>query len=279
MTVLDGSAAAGGFVRQRHGSVAPVAPVDRLRFVLGLLAFAAVAVGAVVAVRGSSDSPLHVPLAFALGVVLLPIVAAPIEWIVHRFVYHEPVVPLLRPIFTVHTAHHFAYFPTWRYVTAGPARRLAIRRRSPDVHLSVLGNLRVRAAHYAWYRTIGAVVVWTPAWLATGDTAFMVGLIVSSAVVSNLFIVVHDTIHRPRSHRIVEAQPWFAFLDRHHWIHHIDLGANLNFLLPLGDLVFGTLRTEMTPQELAGHGMLEEAKARAAGAGERALAPSSPAPG
>lgn len=33
---------------------------------------------------------------------------------------------------------------------------------------------------------------------------------------------------------MVEAQPWFAFLDRHHYIHHVDLGANLNFLLPLG---------------------------------------------
>lgn len=44
----------------------------------------------------------------------------------HRCVYHVPVIGALRPIFTVHTAHHYTYFPTWRYVTSGPPRRLAI---------------------------------------------------------------------------------------------------------------------------------------------------------
>jgi len=68
----------------------------------------------------------------------------------------------------------------------------------------------------------------------------------------------------------VEAQPWFPFLDRHHYIHHVDLGANLNFLLPLADLLFGTLRRRLTPEELADHGPLEAAKARPIGHGERA---------
>ncbi len=68
----------------------------------------------------------------------------------------------------------------------------------------------------------------------------------------------------------VEAQPWFPFLDRHHYIHHVDLGANLNFLLPLADLLFGTLRRRLTPEELASHRSLEAAKARPSGQGERA---------
>ena len=88
---------------------------------------------------------------------------------------------------------------------------------------------------------------------------------------SNLFVVVHDTIHRPGSHRLVEAQPWFAFLDRHHFVHHVDPGANLNFLLPLADWLFGTLRTRLTDDELAAHGTLAEAKAAPRGAGERAV--------
>ncbi len=71
---------------------------------------------------------------------------------------------------------------------------------------------------------------------------------------------------------MVEAQPWFAFLDRHHYIHHVALGANLNFLLPLADLLFGTLRTELTAEELELHGPLELAKARPVGEGERARA-------
>jgi hypothetical protein len=29
-------------------------------------------------------------------------------------------------------------------------------------------------------------------------------------IVSDLFITVHDTIHRPGSHRIIESQFWFT---------------------------------------------------------------------
>ena len=62
-------------------------------------------------------------LSFSLGILLVPLLASPLEWMVHRFVYHEPVVRVLRPIYTVHTAHHYTYFPTWRYVTSGAPRR------------------------------------------------------------------------------------------------------------------------------------------------------------
>jgi sterol desaturase/sphingolipid hydroxylase (fatty acid hydroxylase superfamily) len=69
---------------------------------------------------------------------------------------------------------------------------------------------------------------------------------------------------------LIEAQPWYRFLDRHHYIHHVDLGANLNFLLPLADWIFGTLRTELTTEEIASHGTLEKAKATPIGQGDRA---------
>jgi hypothetical protein len=249
-----------------------VGPVPRGRLAAGTLGTVAFAVAVTLLVRGLDASAWHSVLATTLGLVLVPVVAATIEWYVHRFVYHEAVVAPLGAIFRVHTAHHFAFFPTWRYVTTGPARRLAIRWRTPDVHDSAFRNAGVRFAHFAWYLSFGVVVIWVPAWFATRSVPFLVGLAVSSVIVSNLFIVVHDTIHRPGSHRIVEAQPWFAFLDRHHYIHHVDLGANLNFLLPLGDWVFGTLRTSLTADEVAAHGTLETAKAVAIGQGERAKA-------
>lgn len=207
----------------------------------------------------------------ALGAALVPFVASPLEWFVHRFVYHDDVVRPLQAIHRVHVAHHYAYFPTWRYVTNGPARRLSIRRRS-DVHLSVVRNAGVRLAHFAWYVLIGVSAIWLPAWFLTTNPWFLAGIVASSIVVSNLFIVVHDTIHRPGSHRFVEAQPWFAFLDRHHYVHHVDLDANLNFLLPLADWMFGTLRTRLTAEELAEHGPLHIAKKRPIGQGERARA-------
>ncbi len=250
---------------------APVGPVDRRRVALGSGAVVLVAAAMVAAVRAlPASGAVATVVAVVLGVVLVPLVASVLEWFVHRFVYHEAVIAPLTAIFTVHTAHHYAFFPTWRYTTAGPPKRLSIRRRTPDVHATGARNAGVRLAHFGWYLAIGVVAIWLPAWAATRNGAFLVGIVVSSVVVSNLFIVVHDTIHRPGSHRLVEAQPWFAFLDRHHYIHHVSLGANLNFLLPLADALFGTLRTELAPAEVAAHGTLAAVKQHRLGEGQRA---------
>lgn len=257
----------------RTATPTDVWPVSRLRITGASALLVGVGVGLVAsAARLESDGPAGFA-AFLIGVALVPLLASPLEWLVHRCVYHVPVIGALRPIFTVHTAHHYTYFPTWRYVTSGPPRRLAITAEgAPEVHESRWGNARVRLAHFCWYMAIGAVAIWLPAWLLTRNIAFIAGIVVSSAVVSNLFIAVHDTIHRPGSHRLIEAQPWYAFLDRHHYVHHVDLGANLNFLLPLADWLFGTLRTQLEPDEIAGHGTLDEAKSRPIGHGERARA-------
>jgi hypothetical protein len=259
--------------RRTRAKVRPVGPVDARRVVAATSAIAVIVFALMWAVRLLPSSGAgSAAVAFTVGLVVIPLVASPAEWFVHRYVYHEAKVPPLATIFVVHTAHHFSYFPTWRYVTGGPARRLAVRKRSPEAHESAVRNAGVRLAHFSWYMAIGAVLVWLPAWLLTQRVAFLVGIVVSCAIVSNLFIVVHDTIHRPRSHRLVEAQPWYPFLENHHYVHHIDLGANLNFLLPLADLLFGTLRTSLTPEELADHGTLEAAKSRPTGTGERARA-------
>lgn len=257
-------------LREGRPKARAVGPVCGRRVLLATCAVVVLVLGLMLAARMLGDGGWRVPLLAGLGAVVVLPIAATAEWYVHRFVYHEPVLRPLGAIFRVHTAHHYAFFPTWRYVTSGPARRLSIRWRTPDIHSSSIRNAGVRLAHFAWYLGIGFVLVWVPSWFVTRSVPFLVGAVVGTAVVSNLFIVVHDTIHRPRSHRLVEAQPWFAFLDRHHYIHHIDLGANLNFLLPLGDLLFGTLRTSLTAEERAEHGDLEAAKARRIGSGERA---------
>lgn len=251
----------------------PVEPVVRRRVLLGTCAVIVVVLAAGWLARSLPDSGwAPAVLAVVLGLVMFPVAASPIEWFVHRFVFHEAVIRPLKAIYTVHTVHHYTYFPTWRFVTAGPVRRLSITNRSPEALVSRFRNAGVRLAHFSFYLALAAVLVWLPAWLLTGSVPFLAGIIAASVVVSNLLIVVHDTIHRPGSHPIVEAQPWFAFLDRHHYIHHVALGTNLNFLLPLADLLFGTLRRQLTPEELARHGSFERAKARLIGEGERARA-------
>jgi hypothetical protein len=83
-------------------------------------------------------------------------------------------------------------------------------------------------------------------------------------------VTVHDTIHRPGAHPWIERTAWFRFLDRHHYIHHVDTEANVNFLLPLADWLYGTMRRTMTDEEIDRHGTWQEAKAVLIGHGEPA---------
>ncbi len=199
-----------------------------------------------------------------LGIAVLPIIASPLEWWVHRYVYHRKLIPLARRIYVIHhQGHHHAIFPTRRYVTNDPVRRHPILASShSELHTSKWRNLSIKLCHFTFYMTIGCLCVWLPAWLLTENVGFLIGLVVASVVVSDLFVRVHDAIHYPGQRPFIEAQPWFAFLENHHYIHHVDTEANVNFLLPLADWLFGTMRRTLTPGELRRHGTLEEAKTR-----------------
>lgn len=208
--------------------------------------------------------------AFVVGLIITPIIASPIEWLVHRYIYHRSF-SLLRRIYAVHLAHHYLYFPTWRYVTGGPARRIPILGKGVSVHqISRWKNAMTYFAHFVFYMTLGAGLIWLPVWLISQSVPFLLGVILGTVVISNLFITVHDAIHRPGSHRIMENQTWFCFLDEHHYIHHVDTEANVNFLLPLADWLFGTLRRTLTDEELKSHGSRAAAKSHVIGVGEPA---------
>ena len=249
----------------------PVTPVNRTRVFLWTLAILFISFVAMAWITTMNrDSLPKGLLVFAIGVAIVPFIASPIEWFVHRYVYHEPFFDVLSRIYSVHTAHHYAYFPTWRYITGGSARRLALGSDTRGTVETFSSNATIRLAHFTWYMTFGFVFVLTPGWFITRDEVFVAGLLAGSLLVSNLFITVHDTIHRPGSHRLIETQPWFGFIDNHHYVHHVDLGCNLNFLLPMADLLFGTLRVHLTDEELRAHGSLKRAKLLRVGEGERA---------
>lgn len=210
-------------------------------------------------------------VAFFAGLIVTPVIASPIEWLVHRYIYHRSF-GLLRRIYAVHLAHHHLYFPTWRYVTAGPARRIPILGPGVSVpQISKWKNAVTYVAHFIFYMTLGAALIWIPAWLVSQSVPFVFGAVSGTIVISNLFITVHDAIHRPGSHKVMESQAWFRFLDEHHYIHHVDTETNVNFLLPLADWLFGTLRRTLTDEELAKHGTREAAKSHLVGIGEPAI--------
>lgn len=83
----------------------------------------------------------------------------------------------------------------------------------------------------------------------------------TTALLLSLFVHVHDAVHRPGLSPL-ERFGWFCFLDRHHFVHHVDTNANTNVLLPLGDRLFGTLRRELNAEELERWPSYEEAQRR-----------------
>lgn len=240
----------------------------------------AVLAGVCAWVRLLPATPWGYAAALVLGLVALPIAASPIEWMVHRYVYHRVAFPFLRRIHHIHhRGHHTAIFPTWRYVTGGPIRRHPILADTvTDLHRVGWRNALIKASHFAFYMTLASTLIFTPAWLATHNSAFVIGLAISGVAVSDLFVRVHDAIHYPGLRPWIEKQGWFHFLETHHFIHHVDLEANVNFLLPLADLLFGTIRRTLTKEETARHGTLAEAKARPVGASEPAAEVARPRP-
>ncbi len=226
----------------------------------------------VLLVRALPATPAGHLAAGVAGAVALLIAASPLEWLVHRYVYHRRLIRFLRRIYVIHQqGHHHVLFPTWRYVTNGPVRRHPILGAgAATLHTSRWRNAGIKLCNFAFYMTIGLTCIWLPAWLLTGNVAFLAGVVIASVVVSDLFVRVHDAIHYPGLHPLIEAQGWFRFLEVHHYIHHVDTEANVNFLLPLADWLFGTLRRRLTADELARHGPLAEAKARPVGQSEPA---------
>ena len=111
----------------------------------------------------------------------------------------------------------------------------------------------------ALHFVVGIPLILVPAWLATRSPTFLYSSLGTLALVSWLLSYVHGCIHTPRN-RLIERMAWFQWLDRHHYIHHIDLSANINFLLPLCDLLFGTQKWVLTDEEQRHNPQFHEAK-------------------
>lgn len=242
--------------------------VSWARFAFGLavlLAWSALAV--VLARRGGSLG------AVAAGVLFTVPLCSLGEWLVHGVLYHGRLPGLARIHKIHHAGHHFALFPPERYVQHGPFEFMRVR--SPLTPFAMsdnrLDNLISSWGQVALHLTAGIPLILIPSWLLARSTTFTLSAGVTLAVISWLLAYVHGVIHTPRD-RAIERQRWFQWLDRHHYIHHVDLGANINFMLPICDVLFGTEKRALTPEEAAAHPSFEVAKGTARDVG------STPAP-
>jgi len=216
---------------------------------------------AAAAIAGES-SPLARSISIFLGFVSAIMLASLGEWTVHRYTMHRHWRNrvLNVPYSLHHVAHHCREYTPARFTHAGPVKYHPTH--DPN---ALCDSKRARAwvavQYFSYYSMFGVILFYIPAWLITGNLFFMAGLIPPIVFVCFMFVHVHNVSHHPADH-LVERFGWFHFLKRHHYIHHIDFGCNVNFLLPLCDYLFGTLRLTLEPRETARWGTYEEAVAR-----------------
>ena len=184
------------------------------------------------------------------------------EFMVHVVMYHGKGLPGMKGVVRIHVAgHHHHIFPPSRYVQDGPYAFMRFRAPREPWRMSdnALDNALTQWAQIGLHFIVGVPAILGPAWLITHDVTFLLSALVTLAFVSWLLAYVHGVIHTPRD-RWIEGHRWFQWLDRHHYIHHIDYQANVNFLLPLCDVLFGTLKMKLTEEEAARHPTFEQAK-------------------
>lgn len=228
-----------------------------LRVTLGLLVLLGWSALHLALVRAAPGAALTVLAGVTFTVPLISLW----EWITHGVLYHR-ALPGMREVFKIHVGgHHLALFPPDRYFRQG--RYSFMRFREPRLPWVMSDNLLDSAltsgAQVALHFVIGLPFIVLPAWLLSGSALFTASVTGTLAVISYLLAYVHGVIHNPRG-RWVEHQRWFQWLDRHHYIHHVDMTANVNFLLPLCDVLLGTRKPALTAEEAARVPSFEQAK-------------------
>jgi hypothetical protein len=240
----------------RHTGAARVREPSRAR-VLGVVALLALGNTGLLWLARTLDAQEH-GLAWLLvsipgAIVSILLIGSTGEWLVHRYVMHRPWRSrLLQVVYQLHhRGHHFVHFTPDRYVHQGEINYIPVYPPQPEKLCTTRASRFLSAgAQGMFYLVIATVSVFVPTWLATRNLVFTAVVAAGGVVECYLFVRFHDLVHYP-GHSVMERFRWFRYLDHHHYIHHLDTRANTNFLLPLGDVLFGTYRDTITSQESA----------------------------
>jgi sterol desaturase/sphingolipid hydroxylase (fatty acid hydroxylase superfamily) len=98
----------------------------------------------------------------------------------------------------------------------------------------------------AWWNgpalvAIGSIPFLLGSWLL-GQWGLLVGATTATAGYYTAYEYIHWCMHLPRK-RTVERSGIFFRLNGHHLLHHRYMGKNFNVVMPLADLLLGTLLT------------------------------------
>ncbi|HEX9445166.1 MAG TPA: fatty acid hydroxylase [Candidatus Binatia bacterium] len=143
------------------------------------------------------------------------------EWVLHRFLMHQP---LWSYPFRSHALLHHGIF------RSGPSYFL-------------LPGQEQKNLTFAWWNAPLIIGLHAPA-LFLIQYLFEINIFFGGMAALGLYYFLyeylHFCMHVPKG-RWLERTAWFAWLDAHHHQHHQRHFNNLNVVLPLADLVFGTL--------------------------------------
>ncbi len=187
------------------------------------------------------------------------IISSLFEWLVHGIIYHAPITGL-KFIYRIHAIHHFKVFPITNYV----------QYKTPYEHMyfdpqlktwrmaeTFMEEFKLKGAQVGMHFLISIFALIIPTWFITSSLLYTGTTIVASGFIAYWLASVHGAIHSPKD-RWFERMSWFQWLNRHHYVHHIDVGANVNFMLPLGDFVFGSRKSKLTEEDEANNPTFDE---------------------
>lgn len=143
------------------------------------------------------------------------------EWTLHRYLMHTPV---WRYPFRAHALVHHGLFRTGEKYFLSDAKV-------------------IRKVRFAWWNAPLIIILHGPVifWLQKALAANLaVGALAALVLYYFLYEYFHYCMHIPKG-RWLERTAVFHWLDSHHHMHHQHHFNNLNVVLPLADLLFGTL--------------------------------------
>lgn len=178
---------------------------------------------------------LALVLAVALGALVTTVQASFFEWAFHRYWLHRPWLP--KDCFTSHTLihHQLCKFDDTFEVHEEEQHQALTFQWWGGPMLCAINVLPWAIASWALW----ASGVRLPYFAFLGGSLATVSLYYAG------YEGFHFLMHKP-SIPWIERSRYFQFLKRHHRIHHVHMNRNLNVLLPLADLMLGTLVTEAT---------------------------------
>ena len=165
-----------------------------------------------------------IPLAALAGILQ----ATAFEWVYHRYWLHRPWLP--PQMFTAHTLVHHQlckHEDTFHVTEEEQEEALAFQWWGGPVLVGInmvpwaIAALLLRGTSF-------------PGWVVTGVIGAMIMLYYFA------YEGLHHLMHKPTIPWI-ERAAFFKFIKNHHRLHHVYMGKNFNVVLPLADLLMGTL--------------------------------------